>query len=138
MTAPRRILLATFAATFVVAGTGACAPPAAVRPRLTAVSPESVQLIRGNVIEIALTGTGFDTTHAAPQNTVRVGALVLTGVPSSAGGTSIRIVLPDAIPSGGEAPPAPWMPGSYAVTVSTKAGTSDTLSLAIAASGMRP
>jgi hypothetical protein len=116
-----------------------CAPGLLVRgPRLAALTPDSVQLIRGNVTEVELTGSGFDTSRTAPANIVRIGPLVLNAVPSSAGGTAIRVALPDAVSGGGEAPPAPWMAGRYPVTVTTKAGTSNALTLAIATPGGRP
>lgn len=121
---------------FVATG---CAPVlGAARPRLASIVPDSVRLLPGNVTEVDLRGSGFDTSLVAPGNTVRIGLLVLRVVPSSARGTVIRVAIPSAIPSDGEAPPAPWMRGRYPVTVSTKAGTSDTLTLAIAPSGGRP
>ncbi len=109
----------------------------ATRPRLTAVVPDSVRLVRGNVTEVELRGFGFDTSRVAPSNTIRIGALVLRAVPSRAQGTVIRVAIPSAVPGAGEAPPAPWMGGRYPVTVTTRAGTSDTLHLAIATAGGR-
>jgi hypothetical protein len=107
------------------------------RPRLRFLRPDSVQLIPGNVTEVDLRGSGFDTSRAAPQNTVRIGTLVLRGVPSAEGGGIIRVAIPAAVPGNGEAPPMPWMGGRYAVTVTTPRGTSDTLMLAIATHGGR-
>lgn len=125
----------------VSAGLISCASGApATRParvRLIAISPDSVQLIAGNVTEVELRGTGFDTSRTAPQNVVRVGLLELRQVPSRANGTVIRVAIPEAVPSSGEAPPARWIGGRYPVTVSTPAGTSDTLSLTIIMSGGR-
>lgn len=130
--APMRLLVL---AGLVSAG---CAPAMGARPRLSALMPDSVQLTSGNVTEVTLKGAGFDTNTTASLNTVRVGGLVLTGVPSRERGTVILLALPDAVPSGGEAPPAPWMSGRYAVTVTTSAGTSDTLMLVITGGAMRP
>ena len=101
------------------------------RPRLTAISPDDVRLVPGNVVEVDLRGSSFDATPNSPQNIVRIGPVVLTAVPSRMGGTRIRIAIPDAVPSGGEAPPAPWLSGRYPVTVTTPKGTSDTLMLGI-------
>lgn len=123
---------------------GACASggkPAdttSTRPRLTALAPDTVSLIPGNVTEVDLRGSGFDSNRIAPQNTVRIGALVLRAVPSTANGTRIRVAIPDAVPSGGEAPPAPWSTGRYPVSVSTPGGTSDTILLSIRAGGRLP
>lgn len=121
---------------------GACVPALRgngdTRPRLIAIAPDSVRIIPGNVTEVDLRGSGFDTSRIAPGNTVRIGLMLLREVRSSAGGTLIRVAIPPAIPGAGESPPAPWMSGRYAVTVSTNAGTSDTLQLVIAMSGRRP
>lgn len=123
-------------AVFSACATGAPASRA-TRPRLSAIAPDSVQILAGNVTEVDLRGSGFDTSRSAPQNLVRVGSLVLRAVPSSVKGTVIRIAIPDAVPGGGEAPPAPWMSGRYPVTISTPNGTSDTLTLAIMTRGGR-
>lgn len=106
----------------------------APRPRLTRVLPDSVRLINGNVIEIELYGANLDAT----SNTVIIGAAVLTQVRSSASGTRITIAIPDAVPSGGEAPPTPWMSGRYPLSIRTAAGTSDTLTLVISTAGSMP
>ncbi len=108
------------------------------RPRLTALAPSEVQLSAASNAEIELRGRNFSTRTDAPANTVRIGALELRAVPSSANGTVIRVTLPETVPSGGEAPPARWMSGRYAVTVTTTAGTSDTLLLTIAAGPRNP
>lgn len=127
------------AASFCLAFTMACAPAiAGGRPRLTAVTPDSVRLIDGNVTELDLRGVGFDTTSAAPGNTVWIGALELRGVPSRGNGTTLRVAIPSAIAGAGEAPPRAWMGGRYPVWVSTRAGTSDTLTVAITSAGRLP
>jgi hypothetical protein len=116
-----------------------CAPAIrAARPRLTSLAPDSVQLLPGNVTEVDLRGSGFDTSRTAPLNIVRIGSLVLRAVRSSARGTLISVAVPALVPSGGEAPSAPWMGGRYPVTVTTPRGTSDTLTLAITSLGSRP
>lgn len=145
MIAARAMVLAVaFGVTPVVA----CAParrastPAQAatdgRPRISRLEPGSVRLIRGNVTEFDIRGSGFDTSRTSPGNTVRIGQVVLTSVPSRENGTLIRVALPDAVPSGGEAPPSPWMGGRYPVSVQTRAGTSDTLFLVIASAGGNP
>ena len=130
---------AVHAASFCLAFTMACAPAmAAGRPRLTTVTPDSVHLIAGNVTELDLRGIGFDTTSAAPGNTVWIGALELRGVPSRGAGTTLRVAIPSALAGAGESPPRPWMSGRYPVWVSTRAGTSDTLTVAITSAGRLP
>ena len=145
MTAARTMVLtALFGATQMAACASArrAATPAqaaqAARPRISRLEPGSVRLIRGNVTEFDIRGSGFDTSRTSPGNTVRIGQVVLTSVPSSANGTLIRVAVPDAVPSGGEAPPSPWMGGRYPVSVQTRAGTSDTLFLVIASAGGNP
>ena len=134
---PGPALLVCFA--IASCATGGNAGTGSARPRLTLVAPDSVRLITGNVTEVDLRGSGFDTNATNPQNVVRIGSLELRAVPSRLNGTVIRVAIPDAVPSGGEAPPAPWSGGRFRVTVTTRFGTSDTLTLAIATSGgLRP
>lgn len=142
MSATRTMVLAVlFSATQVVGCASArrtTTTAQAARPRISRLEPGSVRIIRGNVTEFDIRGSGFDTSRVSPGNTVRIGDVVLTSVPSSANGTLIRVAIPDAVPSGGEAPPSPWMGGRYPVSVRTKVGTSDTLFLAIASVGGNP
>ena len=128
---------AALAAGIACASGGKPATKQSTRPRLTAVAPDSVLLTSGNVTEVDLRGSGFDTSTTDPQNVIRIGPLVLRAVPSTAGGTVIRVAIPDVVPTSGEAPPSRWLGGSYPVTVSTPAGTSDTLMLAISSGGGR-
>lgn len=127
--APRTLLFLTL----VVSACASAARSAEVtsRPRLTALVPDSIRLIAGNVMEVELRGSNFDAT----ANAVRVGSVEVASVKSTANGTRIVFVIPDHMASGGEAPPARWIGGRYPVTVRTALGTSDTLMLAIAAGG---
>jgi len=129
------VVASAFACAFACAAASKNSAPS--RPRLRSVSPDSVQLFPGNVTEIDLRGSGFDTSRAAPRNTVQIGSLVLRAVPSTASGTVIRVAVPAEVSSGGGAPPARWMGGRYPVVITTPTGTSDTLMLAIAAPGAR-
>ena len=104
---------------------------AAGAPALAQLVPDSIVVMRGMVAEVEIRGQRFDGNQATPGNTVSVGTVVLNGVRANAEGTVIRFVVPDAVPSGAEAPPSPWMPGRYAVTVRTPLGVSDTLYLTI-------
>jgi len=108
------------------------------RPRLHSVTPDSVELLAGNVTTIDLRGSGFDTSRAAPENTVRIGALVLPAVPSDNQGTVIHVTVPATAGRTTEAPPVQWLPGRYPVSVTTRAGTSDTVMLTIASRGRGP
>ena len=110
----------------------------AARPRLHSVTPDSIELLAGNVTAIDLRGSGFDTSRVAPENTVRIGALLLRAVPSDANGTVIHVTVPSAVAGATEAPPMPWLAGRYPVSVTTRAGTSDTVMLTIASRGREP
>lgn len=110
----------------------------ASRPRLHSVTPDSIELLAGNVTVIDLRGSGFDSSHVAPENVVRIGALLLRAIPSDAHGTVIHVTIPSTVAGATEAPPMPWLPGRYPVSVTTRAGTSDTVMLTIASRGREP
>jgi len=109
-----------------------------VRPRLLSITPDSIELLPGNVTAIDLRGSGFDTSNAVPGNTVQIGDLQLRAVPSDAHGTVIHVTVPATVATTSEAPPTAWPGGRYAVSVTTRAGTSDTVMLAIASRGRGP
>jgi hypothetical protein len=106
----------------------------APRPRLTRVVPDSVRIVTGNVTEIELQGANLD----VAANIVRIGPIELTQIRSTSSGTRITVAIPDAIPSGGEAPPARWLGGRYPVSIQTPAGRSDTLTIIITTAGSVP
>lgn len=108
------------------------------RPRLHSVTPDSIEVLAGNVTAIDLHGSGFDTSRAAPENVVRIGSLVLRAVPSDANGTVIHVAIPATIAGRTEAPPTAWLAGRYPVSVTTRVGTSDTVMLTIASRGRGP
>ena len=117
---------------------GSAAKPAAA-PRLTAVVPDTIRLGSGDLAVFEIVGTGFDTSRTEPRNTVHIGSLTLNAVPSTEGGTRIRVTLPAELPSGGEAPPAQWRSGRYPVQVVTPAGGGDSLWVYVATPrGVRP
>lgn len=108
------------------------------RPRLHAVTPDSIELLAGNVTTVDLHGSGFDTSRSSPENTVRIGSLLLRAVPSDAQGTVIHIAVPATFEGTGDAPPTRWLAGRYPVSVTTRIGTSDTVMLTIASRGRAP
>jgi hypothetical protein len=91
---------------------------------LDAVRPDSVVVAQGAVVEVLLRGRGF-APGTPGRNTVVFGTLTLNNVPANTDGTEIRLVIPDMMPSGGEAAPMPTMPGPYEVRVRTAAGESN-------------
>jgi hypothetical protein len=108
------------------------------RPRLRHITPDSIELLAGNLTAIDLHGFDFDTSRAMPDNTVRIGPLMLRAVPSEEKGTVIHVAVPARVASSGEAPPTQWLPGRYPVNVTTRLGTSDTVMLTIASRGREP
>lgn len=103
------------------------------RPRLRSITPDSVEVVAGNVVTIDLRGSGFDI-----SNLVRIGAAELRAVPADATGTVLRVSVPVVVSRNGEAPPNAWLRGRYPVSVTTSRGTSDTLMLTIVPRGSEP
>lgn len=99
-------------------------------PILETVRPDSVLVAPGSVVEVTLIGSGFR--QGSPgENTVWFGSSMMRGVTSSDEGRRITFVVPDAIDSGSEAPPARLITGSYPVQVETAAGKSNVLMLRV-------
>jgi hypothetical protein len=99
--------------------------PASGAPSITALAPDSVQLVPNTISETVIRGSNF-----AATNTVRIGPITLTAVPSTGNGTEIRVVVP-ARYSTTEAPPRPLPPGAYAVTVEARGQTSNAVTLKV-------
>jgi hypothetical protein len=95
-------------------------------PTIESLRPDSVVVAPGAVVEIVLQGRGF-VPGKPGRNTVRFGTVRLTDVPASDDGRVIRLVVPDRIPSGGDAAPLPLETGRYDIRVETAAGTSNTM-----------
>ena len=99
-------------------------------PALEAMRPDSVLVAPGSVVEVTLTGSGFR--RGSPsENTVWFGSSMMRGVLSSDEGRRITFVVPDAIDSGGEAPPSRLVTGAYPVQVETATGKSNVLMLRV-------
>lgn len=106
----------------------ACARPAAVpdllpmpaAPVITRLVPASGPAGVAYPVRLTIEGTGF----ARDANTVRIGPVAITQVPSSDAGTRLVVFVPKEEPRAGEVPPALLPPGTYTVTVTTANGTS--------------
>jgi hypothetical protein len=123
MTGPRHVTsLLTVA--FVAAGCGLFHHTNAASPTIDALRPDSVFVAPGAVVEIVVQGRGF-APGTPGRNTVRFGSVMLTNVPASDDGRVIRVVVPDRVPSGGDAAPLPLETGRYDIRVETSAGTSN-------------
>ena len=99
-------------------------------PTLERLSPDSVFVAPGSVVAVTLIGAGFER-GSSGNNTVHFGGSVLRGVSANYDGTRITFVVPDAIDSGGEAPPVRVITGSYPVHVETTLGKSNVLMLRV-------
>jgi hypothetical protein len=121
----RAIALAPLLAGCAAAGARSDQPPI-----LETVRPDSVLIAPGSVVEVTLIGSGFR--GGSPgENTVWFGTSVMRGVTSSNEGRRITFVVPDAMDSGREAPPALLVTGSYPVQVETATGKSNVLMLRV-------
>lgn len=95
-------------------------------PEIESLRPDSVFVAPGAVVEIVVQGHGF-IPGTPGRNTVRFGTVKLTNVPASDDGRVIRLVVPDRVPSGGEAAPLPLEMGRYDIRVETSRGTSNAM-----------
>jgi hypothetical protein len=114
-------------ALMALAGTASCihhrATPAV---SLAAVHPDSVIIAGGAVVEVVLHGRGF-APGTPGRNTVVFGSYAINDVPANSDGTEIRLVVPETMPSGGEAAPQPILPGAYQVRVRSPRGESNAI-----------
>ena len=93
-------------------------------PRIDEISPDSVMVPAGGVVEIIVRGRGFEP-GSPGRNTVRFGEQTYTSIPATENGTELRFVIPDRVASGGEAAPLPLDAGHYSVTIRTANGESN-------------
>ena len=111
---------------FVVVGCGAFHRSSTSTPTIESLRPDSVFVAPGAIVEIVVQGHDFAPGKPG-RNTVRFGAVKLTDVPASDDGREIRVVVPERVPSGGEAAPRLLETGRYDIRVETAAGTSNVM-----------
>ena len=111
---------------FVAGACGLFRRSNATSPAIESLRPDSVFVAPGAVVEIVVQGHGF-VPGTPGRNTVRFGTAKITNVPASDDGRVIRVVVPDRVPSGGEAAPLPLETGRYDIRVETSAGTSNAM-----------
>jgi len=97
---------------------------------IDAVRPDSVMLAPGVVVEVVVSGRGF-APGTPGRNTIQLGETTITGVPASADGKEIRVVIPDRVPSRGDAAPLPLEAGRYNLRVQTAAGMSNAVAVRV-------
>ena len=103
--------------------------PQASAPKIDRMVPDSAR-VGSAVDEVRIIGTGFEPGRSG-QNTVDVGPIHLTMVPANDAGTEIRIVVPAQAQGTAQSPPRRVLPGTYDVTVTTRAGVSNAIPLRI-------
>lgn len=110
------------AALRALSGTGA--------PHVDRVVPDSVLLVPGAAVEVAIQGSGF--AEGKPgRNTIRFGDATITDVAADDAGREIRFMIPQTMPARGDAAPAPLEGGRYALRVETNAGVSNAVTVRI-------
>jgi hypothetical protein len=92
-------------------------------PVITRVTPDSGPAGPAYPIEITIEGTGFSDS----SNVVTFGAVTIRDVPSRESRTRIVMNVPKEMPSAGEVPPAPLLPGPYELRITTITGTSNVI-----------
>lgn len=95
-------------------------------PRLDSITPDSVFLAPGAVVEVVLAGRGF-APGAPGRNAVQFGADTIGDVPANDDGTAIRFVIPQQVPLRGDAAPQPLEAGPYTIRVRTPQGTTNAM-----------
>ena len=99
-------------------------------PVLERLIPDSVFVAPGSVVEVTVVGSGFHD-GADGENTVMFGPSTMRHVTATNDGRRITFVVPDAIESGGEAPPSRLLTGTYPVQIETAMGKSNVLMLRV-------
>ncbi len=99
-------------------------------PVIDSARPDSVVVPYGGVVEVTLHGTGFVPGQPG-QNTVHFNSTALKQISASVDGRRIVFVIPEAISSGGSAPPSHLLAGSYSVKVESASGTSNTVKIRV-------
>jgi hypothetical protein len=118
-----------WAATLVAVPVVLCAGErvtAAEAPKLFSITPASGPSGAAYPLQAMLHGADFE----PAGNSVRFGPVQISDL-SSADGSSIVFAVPKQLASRGEVPPMVLPPGNYAVTVTTKVGTSNALNFVL-------
>jgi hypothetical protein len=127
---PRRRIASLLPLAFVAGACGLFHRSKQAEPAIESLRPDSVFVAPGAVVEIVVNGRGF-VPGSPGRNTVRFGTVRLTNVPASDDGRVIRVVVPDRVPSGGDAAPLPLETGRYDIRVETSAGTSNAMAVRV-------
>lgn len=89
-------------------------------PHIDRLEPSRAPIAPGAPVQVMIHGSGF-----RPEGNLVLLGDVAIGELSSSDGATLRLLLPDALPSRAEVPPRRLVPGSYDIRVRTGAGTSN-------------
>ena len=101
-------------------------PTLTAAPVLERLDPATTAIVPGGVAQVMIHGRGFTSTG----NVLMFGSAVLGDLPSSDGST-LRLLVPNAWPSSGEAPPRVIDAGVYSIRVRNTRGLSNSISLTL-------
>lgn len=121
-------LLAGLSPAWFILVAPACHTRHAAAPLITALTPSSADVTRGDPVDVVVAGRGFDS-----LNTVHFGWVRLQQVPRTSP-TSLKFQVPrddEQVPDRGGAPVQPLPSGTYDVRVSTTRGSSNALAFTL-------
>ena len=99
-------------------------------PVIDSARPDSVVLPYGGVVEVTLSGAGF-TPGKPGQNTIHFNSTSLPQVPASDDGRQIVFAIPERVSLGGGSAASPLRAGIYSVSVETRSGTSNAVTIRV-------
>lgn len=103
------------------------APKSAETPHIDSLVPPRAKVAGpGGLVPVTIHGSGFH----PKGNIVLLAGTAIAELPST-DGTSLRLMLPSALPSTGEVPPRVLGAGRYEIRVRTSAGTSNPMQLTL-------
>jgi len=99
-------------------------------PHIDAIRPDSVVVPRGSVVQVMIVGRGF-VPGTPGKNTIEFAGGSIAQVPANPSGTEIKFAIPETVASTGGAAPAQLESGTYALRITTAAGTSNPMNIRI-------
>jgi len=113
----------------------ACSPTPTTRMKAVALDPPVINRVNPGSgpagvaypVQITIEGRHF----ADSTNTVTFGPVTLTRIPSTENGKRIVFFAPKELPSTGEVPPSPLLPGPYEIRVATFGGESNAVTFVL-------
>jgi hypothetical protein len=126
----RARVLAVATVALVTAGACSAFRQGSTAPHIDTIQPDSVMMPSGAVVEVLLRGHDF-IPGTPGRNVVQFGELKISDVPASTDGKEIRLVIPERMPSRGDAAPSPLETGRYSIRVETANGVSNAVTVRV-------